>query len=92
MTLDVQARKVVADSAGIETEVPMYEWTEDGIFATVKGGERVEPLYLQKHHIISGKRQIKVSVPGKPTCAGIDPYKLLTDTVGGDNVEEVKLE
>ena len=32
VTLDVRARKVVVDSAGVETEVPMNEWVEIGIF------------------------------------------------------------
>jgi ABC-2 type transport system permease protein len=29
----VQARKKVCDSAGVETEVPMDEWVEIGVFA-----------------------------------------------------------
>jgi len=32
VTLDVQARKVVVDETGIETEVPMDDWVEVGVF------------------------------------------------------------
>ena len=66
MTLDVRARKVVVDEAGVETEVPMDDWVEVGVF-----GEG-EP-YMQKHRIRSGKQTITVTVPRKPARAGIDP-------------------
>ena len=32
VTLDVRARKVVVDEAGVETEVPMDDWLEVGVF------------------------------------------------------------
>jgi hypothetical protein len=88
VTLDVQARKVVLDSAGVETEVPMDDWIEVGVFTN--GDEPGKPLYLQKHHIHSGKQAITVSMPRKPTRAGIDPNHLLIDLDMSDNIEEVK--
>ena len=39
VTLDVRARKVVVDSAGVETEVPMDEWVEIGVFAAAEQGD-----------------------------------------------------
>lgn len=90
--LDVQARKMVYDSAGVETEVPMNDWVQLAVFAPKKGEEPGEPLYLQKHHIRSGRQTIKVTVPGKPAHAGLDPNHLLIDSDVADNVEEVKLE
>ena len=92
MTLDVRARKVVVDSAGVETEVPMDDWVEIGVFAPAEKGEELgEPLYLQKHRIRSGEQTITVTVPSKPARAGIDPYHLLIDVKTDDNVEEVKI-
>ena len=41
VTLDVRARKVVVDSAGVETEVPMDEWVEIGVFAPAEAGRGV---------------------------------------------------
>src|SRR5206468_2005853 len=64
MTLDVHARKVVVDEAGVETEVPMDDWIEIGVF-----GEG-EP-YVEKQRIHSGPQTITVTVPRKPARAGI---------------------
>ena len=47
--------------------------------------------YLQMHRIRSGKQMIAVTVPGKPTRAGIDPYFLLTDLKTDNNVARVKV-
>ena len=85
VTLDVRARKVVVDEAGIETEVPMDDWVEVGVF------DEGEP-YLEKHRIRSGKQTITVTVPHKPTRAGIDPRHLLSDLSEEDqNVKAVKI-
>ncbi len=91
VTLDVLARKVVVDSAGVETPVPMDDWVEIGVFAPEEGEELGEPLYMQMHRIRSGEQTITVTVPRKPARAGIDPYHLL-DWERADNTEEVKIE
>ena len=86
VTLDVRARKVVVDEAGVETEVPMDDWIEVGVF------DEGEP-YLQKHRIRSGKQTITVTVPQKPARAGIDPRHLLSDLGETDNnIKAVKIE
>ncbi|MER2999257.1 ABC transporter permease/M1 family aminopeptidase [Pontibacter populi] len=87
VTLEVKARKVVIDKAGVETEVPMNDWIEIGVFAP--SGVTDKPLYLQKHRIRSGKQTIKVTVPIKPNRAGIDPNHLLIDLDLDDNVEQL---
>jgi hypothetical protein len=92
VTLDLQAYKVVADSAGVETKVPTDDWIEIGVFSSTKGDAQKEPFYLQKHRIRSGKQTIKVAVAGKPARAGIDPYNLLIDLKTDDNVGDVKIE
>ena len=89
VTFDVEARKVVTDSAGVETEVPMSEWVELGIFAAGERGSLGRPLYVQKHRIRSGRQTITVTVPEKPARGGIDPYNLL-DWQEGDNIEPIE--
>jgi aminopeptidase N len=90
VTLRVQARKVTVDPAGVETEVPMDEWIEVGVFApTGEGAEFGETLYLQKHRIRSGEQTIAVTVPREPADAGIDPFHLLIELERFDNVEQV---
>jgi hypothetical protein len=91
VTLDVEARKVVADSAGKETEMEMTEPVEIGIFAAPASGRGMgKPLHVEKHRIRSGRQTIVVTVPEKPEFAGIDPYSLL-DWEEGDNIERVEI-
>jgi ABC-2 type transport system permease protein len=86
--LKVQAQKVVVDKAGHENEVPMNDWLEVGIYEEGKGAN--EPLYRRKHRIRSGEQTIKVTVPGKPGRAGIDPDNLMIDLRPEDNIKAVK--
>jgi ABC-2 type transport system permease protein len=95
VTLDVTARKVVADSAGVETEAPMAEWVEIGVFAPVaEGQDRLgAPLYLRKHRIRSGGQTITLTVPREPFGAGIDPFHLLdwVEKDGDDNLRRAEV-
>jgi ABC-type transport system involved in multi-copper enzyme maturation permease subunit len=93
VAFDVRARKVVVDQAGVETEVPMNELVQVGVFAPAADGPDFgETLYLQMHRVRSGEQTITVTVPRKPADAGIDPYHLLIETERFDNVEEVDTE
>lgn len=90
VTLEVQARKFTVDETGVETELPMDDWVEIGIFGPAdKGGETGKPLYTEKHRITTKKQTITVPIPSQPTRAGIDPFHLL-DKEGNKNVIEVK--
>ena len=92
-TLNVRARKVVVDETGIETEVPMNDLVQVGVFGAAekdeKGEESPKTLYMQLHRIRSGSQTITVTVPGKPTGAGIDPNNLLADRDENDNIKNV---
>jgi hypothetical protein len=92
VTLEVDAHKVVADSAGKEIEQPIDESIEIGIFAPAAPGEILgKPLHLQKHRIRSGTQTITVMLSERPARGGIDPYNLL-DWEEGDNIEPVEIE
>ena len=90
VTLTVGAKKVRADGVGRETEVPMDEWAEIGVFAAGEGGDLGEPLYLERHRIRRGEQTIRVTVPREPARAGIDPYRKLIDRQRDDNVVGVE--
>jgi hypothetical protein len=95
VTLVLQAKKVVIDSAGVERELPMDEWIPIGVFAPgAPGDELGSPLYLQMHRIHSGQQTITVTVPREPVLAGIDPYHLIdiVELEEDDNVEPVQRE
>jgi hypothetical protein len=94
VTLEVRARKVVYDSAGVETDVPMDEWVELGVFADgEQDGELSAPIYVRKHRIRSGAQTITVTVPSKPVLAGLDPSHLLDwdERDEDDNVKRVRI-
>ena len=89
VTFDVEAHKTVADSAGKETEVPVNEWVEIGVFGAAGPGEALgKPLYVQKHRLRSGTQTLTVTVSGRPSRGGVDPYNLL-DWDEGDNIEPI---
>jgi ABC-2 type transport system permease protein len=94
VTLRVRARKVTVDPAGKEAEVPMDEWVPVGVFAPTReqGADFGEALYLRMRRIRSGRQTITVTVPKKPSDAGIDPYVVLIDLERFDNVEKVEIE
>lgn len=92
VTLDVRARKFMVDETGVETEMPMNDWVQVGVFAPTEDDTKPgEPLYLQMHRQVSGQQTITVTVPKKPAHAGIDPFHLLIDLKTNDNIEKVKL-
>nr|MBA3640939.1 hypothetical protein [Acidobacteriota bacterium] len=86
VTLDVQVRKVVVDEEGVETEAPMDDQVQIGVF-----GEDGTPLYLQMHRVRPGKQTVIVTVPGRPVRAGIDPNHLLIDMTMDDNAKRVEV-
>ena len=89
VTLDLHARKVRVDTAGIETEVPVDDLVEVGVFGGTPDAGSGKPLYLQRHRLRSGEQRVTVSVPDRPVRAGIDPRHLLIDVDGADNVRDI---
>ncbi|MGH7504494.1 MAG: hypothetical protein ACRELX_02535, partial [Longimicrobiales bacterium] len=74
VSLDVVARKVVVDTAGAETDVPMNDLIEIGVFAPAGAGEAPgRPLYLAMHRLRTTQQTITITVPRRPARAGIDP-------------------
>jgi ABC-2 type transport system permease protein len=93
VAIAVRARKVVVDTAGVETDLPMDEWIEVGVFAPVQGeGALRDPIYLERHRIRSGRQTIRVTVPRRPALAGIDPFHVLDleEKEDDDNIAEVR--
>ncbi|MEA2328370.1 MAG: type transport system permease protein [Thermoanaerobaculia bacterium] len=90
VSLDVVAKKVVVDTAGVETNIPMNDLIEIGVFAPLEAGEdRGKPLYLAMHRIRTGPQTITITVPRRPAVAGIDPRHLLIDVEPNDNLADI---
>ena len=90
VTLDVVAKKLRADSVGRETETPMNDFVEIGVFAPGTGDGLGAPLYLKRHRVRSGKQTIRVTVPREPARAGVDPWRKLIDRDREDNMADVE--
>lgn len=90
VTLHVDASKARADSIGQQTPIAMDDLVDIGVFAGENGRNGLgDPLYVTPHRIRSGKQTITVTVPRKPTRAGIDPYRTLIERERDDNVATV---
>ncbi|WP_337044621.1 M1 family aminopeptidase [Emticicia sp. 17c] len=89
--LDIEVQKQVVHQNGKETVLPMHDWVEIGAFSG-SGHETksMNPIYLQKHQIGSGKQKLIFTVPHKPTRVGVDPHYLLTDPTQQDNSRVIK--
>ncbi|HXP88952.1 MAG TPA: M1 family aminopeptidase [Bryobacteraceae bacterium] len=85
--LTVSARKLKADGSGNETEVPIDDLIDIGVFSGAKQHEK--QLYLEKRRINAKEQKFTVIVDEKPTLAGIDPYNKLIDRKPDDNWAEV---
>jgi hypothetical protein len=90
VSLDVVARKVVVDTAGGETDMPMDDLVEIGVFGPAEDGESPGgPIYLALHRIGTGPQTITITVPRRPARAGIDPRHLLIDVEPRDNLVDI---
>jgi hypothetical protein len=80
---------VTADSIGRETDVPMNDLVEVGVFAANDTNQLGTPLYLERHRIKSGKQTIVMTVNKPPVRAGIDPFNKMIDRRREDNLRSV---
>lgn len=89
VTIRTASRKFRADSLGDQTEVPMADLVDVGVFGEREPGNDLgKPLYLGKHWI-RGDTTFTVVVDREPKKAGVDPYNKLIDREPKDNVKDV---
>ena len=92
VSLRARAKKFRANGKGVETEIPVNDWIDIGVFAkekkSGKPGEKV--LYLKKHLITTADVNLEIAVDEMPARAGIDPYNKLVDRKSDDNEIDVK--
>ncbi|HEX9982717.1 MAG TPA: M1 family aminopeptidase, partial [Thermoanaerobaculia bacterium] len=89
VTVPVEAKKLYADNKGKETETPLAERIEIGLFTAEPGRhafDKSHVLLMERHPIRSGKQVLKFVSNKKPLFAGVDPYNYYIDRDSGDNV------
>ena len=90
--VNVSARKLRADGKGRETEVPLKEAVEIGLFSDRPGEVafgKANVLLRERHEVRSGEQTILITTQKKPAFAGIDPYNTFIDRDSDDNIARV---
>ena len=94
VSFTVDAKKLYADGKGKETESPLSEFFDDGVFAAEPGkkgytGESV--LLMQRLALKSGVQKIHFTVDKAPLFVGLDPYNMRINRNSNDNLSKVEL-
>jgi hypothetical protein len=86
--LTVNARKLRATGTGEESEVPLDDWIDFGVFGEQEPGGPAHgrPLHIERRRITAADSVIELTVRAVPRRAGIDPYNKLIDRNPDDNV------
>jgi ABC-2 type transport system permease protein len=87
VTMVVDARKLRANGDGVETEIPIHDLIEVGVFKGQKDSE--QPLHTEKVWITQPHTTFTYIVNEKPTRAAIDPYSKLIDRNPEDNWADI---
>lgn len=83
VTLVLDAKKMRANGDGAETQIPIHDLIEVGVFKGKKNSE--EPLHTEKVWITQPRTTLEFVVNEPPTRAAIDPYSKLIDRNPEDN-------
>ena len=91
VAVKVHSLKFRADSLGGQTEIPVADLVDIGVFGDQQPGNKLgTPLYLMKHWIRTRDTTFTVVVDTDPKKAGVDPYNKLIDRDPKDNVKDVR--
>ena len=86
ITLNIEAKKLLADSMGNETPMKLNDWIDVGAFADL-GEEQL--LFVKRVKVDSPEMTFNFEVDTIPAKLAIDPYHLLIDRVYEDNIKTV---
>jgi len=92
VTFTVEARKRYADGKGIETEAPLDDVFDVGVFTASPSADafrKADVLSVQSTRLQSGKRKLSIVTDRKPSFVGVDPYLKYIDRNSEDNVASV---
>lgn len=90
----IDGKKLYADGQGKETEAPMSETFEIGVFTAQpgkKGFSKASVQHFEKRVLASGETRVTLVVDGEPKWVGVDPYNKRIDRNSDDNLTPVKV-
>ena len=91
--VDIAARKMYADGQGRETDAPLDEPFDLGLFAAEPGTREFDQgdvLAFERRPIRSGTQTVQLVAASEPAYAGVDPYNKRVDRNSDDNVSAVE--
>lgn len=89
--LETSTRKVHADGEGVESDAPLDDWVDIGVFAEAEDGGDLGPaLFLETRRLTDEENVFEVVVAEKPAKAGIDPYVKRVDRNSDNNVKTLQ--
>ena len=94
VTLTVTAKKLYALGRGQETEAPMSEPMDIGLFTLEpgkKGFGADKVVAFERRTIKSGTQTLSFVTSVAPKAAGVDPYNVVIDRNGDDNTTKVEM-
>ena len=87
-----RAKKLYVTGEAVETETPLSERIEIGLFTAEPGRlafDESHVLRMERHPIRSGRQVLKLVSDKQPLYAGVDPYSFYIDRNSADNVAPV---
>lgn len=88
--LELEARKLRADGAGAEREIPIDDWIDIAVYGEGEDGKGGgTELVLERRRIRASPVAFEIVVDQRPARVAIDPYYKLIDRDRGDNVRAV---
>lgn len=92
VTVPVEAKKVYVTGQAVETETPLAERIEVGLFTAEPGRDAFNQshvLLMERQPIKSGRQVLKFVSDKKPLYAGVDPYNYYIDRDAANNLSAV---
>jgi aminopeptidase N len=92
VSFTVEARKLYADGKGEETEAPLDETFDVGVFSAEPGKREFgsgSVIAFERRRLRSGSQVIRFVTDRKPSFFGVDPYNKWIDRNSDDNLRAV---
>ncbi len=92
VAVTVEAKKLYADGKGVETDAPLNETFDIGLFSAAPGDKAFDTknvMAFQRRPLRSGTQVFRFVTDEKPAFAGVDPYNKWIDRNSDDNVKAV---
>ncbi|KQY86543.1 MULTISPECIES: M1 family aminopeptidase [unclassified Brevundimonas] len=93
VTVTVDARKLYVDGKGVETEAPLNETFDIGLFTAEPGKGAFNArnvVLLERRPIRSGVQTLRFVTTRAPSFGGVDPYNKWIDRNSDDNLRAVE--